>query len=173
MMLKWQWFLGGRVMFWIATIVLILFVLIYVTTFIVDPTTNAFMEIQNTDTISIKELSENYLNSLEVNIDKPIYYRFVKYRRGNSLEKDTVLLGSFHEWNNNYYVDISVDLYKMSRLQEIVEHEVRHMIVQELKNKNIIDLTDYSEEIAQKQNEIYDQLFSYSVELMNEKDNKE
>lgn len=176
MKLKWQWFLGGKIMLWIATIVLILFVLSYIVTFIVDPTSSTFMKIQNVDTSSIEKISKDYINSLEVYIDKPIKYRFVKYKHEKyfgDFQEDMALLGSFHEWNDKYYIDISINLYKMSSLQEVVKHETRHMIVQELKNKKVIDLTRYSEEIAQGKDENYNQLFSCSIELLKEKTNKE
>ena len=42
------------------------------------------------------------------------------------------------------------------------------MIVQELKNEEIIDLTEYTEEIAQEKNEIYNNLFNCGVKLLKE-----
>ena len=159
-------------MFWIATTLLIIFILIYIATFIIDPTTSVYMRVQNNiENISIKEMSEQYMTGLGITIDKPICYRFVKYQRedhfkGHKPGSATVLLGTFHEWNKSYYIDISVNLYHMNMLYEVVKHETRHMIVQELKNKKIIDLTKYTEEIAQEKNEIYNNLFNYGVELL-------
>ena len=45
------------------------------------------------------------------------------------------------------------------------------MIVQELKNEKIIDLTEYTEEIAQEENEIYNDLFDSGVKLLKERQN--
>ena len=42
------------------------------------------------------------------------------------------------------------------------------MIVQELKNEKIIDLTKYTEEIAQEKNETYNDLFNRGVKLLKE-----
>ena len=173
--MKWQWFLGGQIMFWVATILLVLFIFIYATTYMIDPMTSMYMKIQNTDTTSIKELSNNYLKSLGITVSKPISYRFVQYQHedhfNTNSNSETVLLGTFHEWNGTYYIDISVSLYKMPRLYETVKHEIRHMIVQELKNEKIINLSKYSEEIAQEKNKIYNDLFDYGVQLLKEKQN--
>lgn len=169
---NWQWFLGGRIMFWVATILFVAFVFAYVITFVVDPTTSIFMKIQSVDETSIREISEQYVTSLGVKINKPICYRFVKYQHEryftlNDLT-DTVLLGTFHEWNNTYFIDISVNLYRMGQLDEIVRHETRHMLVQELKNENIIDLTEHTEDIAREKNSLYNELFDCSIKLLEE-----
>ena len=177
MKIKWQWFLGGQIMFWIATILLVVYIFAYVTTYIIDPTTSMYMKIQSVDETSIKEMSEQYVKELGIEIDKPIIYRFVKFQRDdglknkqhkdqNGLIRETVLLGVFHEWNNTYYIDISVNLFRMNRLYEIVRHETRHMIIQELKNKKIIDLTKYTEEIAEENNILYNELFNSSIKLL-------
>ena len=173
MKIKWQWFLGGQIMFWIATILLVVFIFAYVTTFIIDPTTSMYMKVQSIDETSIKEISEQYINSLGIKINKPIVYRFVRYTNEDHFKRSktgvaTVLLGTFHEWNNCYYIDISVNLYHMTMLYETVKHETRHMIVQELKNEKIIDLTEYTEEIAQEKNETYNNLFNCGVKLLKE-----
>ena len=173
MKIKWQWFLGGQTMFWIASILLLVLVFGIVVTYIIDPIMSIYMKVQNVDETSIKELSENYVESLGITINKPICYRFVRYKHENNFkehksEPDVVLLGTFHEWNNCYYIDISVNLYHMRMLDEIVKHETRHMIVQELKNEKIIDLTEYTEEIAQEKNEICNNLFNYGVKLLKE-----
>lgn len=176
MKIKWQWFLGGRTMFWIATILLIVFIFAYVVTFIIDPTTSMYMKVQSVDETSIKEISEAYVNSLGITINKPIVYRFVRYTNEDHFKHSktgpaTVLLGTFHEWNGTYYIDISVNLYHMSMLYETVKHETRHMIVQELKNEKIIDLNEYTEEIAQEKDEKYNNLFNCGVNLLKEEQN--
>ena len=171
MKIKWQWFLGGRVMYWITIILFIMLIFSHIITYMIDPTTKLYMTIQDTDSTSIKNISEQYMESLGITINKPIRYRFVKYRHTNHFKShnsssETVLLGTFHEWNSTYYIDISVNLYHMSMIYDIVIHETRHMIVQELKNEKIIDLSEYSEEIAQENDQIYNELFNYSVKLL-------
>ena len=141
MKIKWQWFLGGQTMFWIASILLLVLVFSIVVTYVIDPITSIYMKVQSVDETSIKEMSESYVKSLGINISKPISYRFVKYQHEDGFkvrksDPETVLLGTFHEWNNCYYIDISVNLYHMNMLHEIVKHETRHMIVQELKNED-------------------------------------
>lgn len=83
---------------------------------------------------------------------------------------EIILLGTFHEWNDVYYIDISIDLYKISGLESTVIHETRHMLVQELKNEKIIDLTKYTEEIAQNNNEYYNNLFDSAIDLLKVKE---
>lgn len=173
MKIKWQWFLGGRKMFWMATALLIIFVFIFATTYIVDPTACLYMKKQKIKEDSIKTISEEYMNSLGINIDKPICYGFVYFQHQEHFTKqdtDMVVLGMFHEWNGRYYIDIAVSLYNMRMLNEIVRHETRHLIVQELKNKNIIDLTQYTEEIADELNPYYNSLFDNGVNLLKEKE---
>lgn len=176
MKIKWQWFLGGQTMFWIASILLIVLVFAIIVTYIIDPITSIYMKVQSIDETSIKEMSEGYVKSLGITISKPISYRFVRYQHEDGFkisksDSETVLLGTFHEWNNYYYIDISANLYHMNMLYKIVKHETRHMIVQELKNEKIIDLTEYTEEIAQEKNEIYNNLFNYGVKLLKEEQN--
>lgn len=173
MFLKWQWFLGGRAMFWIISILLVVVILGYIMMFIVDPTTSIYMKVQSVDETSIREISENYIDRLDIKIDKPICYRFVKYTHKNyfsnkKLDDPVVVLGTFHEWNGTYYIDISIDIYKMSMLPEIVIHETRHMIVQELYNKKIINLSKYTEEIAQQTKKVYNDMFNSGVNLLKE-----
>lgn len=178
MKLKWQWFLGGQIMFWIATILLVVYVFAYIATYLIDPTTSMYMKVQSVDETSIKEISEQYVKELGIKINKPIVYRFVRFQREEGLKNkrknqeglicETVLLGTFHEWNNTYYIDISVNLFRMNMLYETVRHETRHMIVQELKNKKIIDLTKYTEEIAEENNPLYNELFNSSIKLLKE-----
>ena len=105
-------------------------------------------------------------------IDKPIVYRFVRYRDKFHIEdidaKKDVLLGTFHEWNGVYYIDISVDLYKMYLLDSVVVHETRHMIVEYLRDEKIIDFTNYTEEIASEKNSHYNNLFEQGIYLLKE-----
>lgn len=171
MKIKWQWFLGGRTMFWIESVLLIVFIFIFITTYIIDPTTRIYMKVSNIDGTSIEKISESYVKNLGITISKPVSYRFAKYRYEKSFDEsgiEMILLGTFHEWNDCYYIDISDKLYNENMLSEIVRHETRHMIVQELKNKKIIDLTKYTEEIAQEKNETYNNLFDYGVKLLKE-----
>lgn len=100
-----------------------------------------------------------------ITVDIPVVYRFVNYKYNETAE-DEILLGTFHEWNSTYYIDVSADLYKISLLDEIVIHETRHMIVEYLKDKKIIDLTKYTEEIASQKNSHYNNLFDSSVYLL-------
>ena len=113
-----------------------------------------------------------YLN-YGITIDRPIIYRFVRYRNNADAEdidpKKEVLLGTFHEWNGTYYIDISVDLYKMYSLDSVIIHETRHMIVEYLRDEKIIDLTNYTEEIASEKNIHYNNLFEQSIYLLKEK----
>lgn len=171
MKIKWQWFLGGRFMYWMTIILFVILIFSHVMTYVIDPTTKLYMTVQDTDATSIKDISEQYIKSLGITINKPIRYRFVKYRHEDHFKQpnsgaDTALLGTFHEWNNTYHIDISINLYHMSMIYEVVRHETRHMIVQELKNEKIIDLSEYSEEIAQENDQIYNELFNCSVKLL-------
>ena len=113
MKIKWQWFLGGRIMYWITIILFIILIFSHIITYMIDPTTKLYMTIQDTDSTSIKNISEQYIKSLGITINKPIRYRFVKYRHENHFKSlnsssEAVLLGTFHEWNSTYYIDISV-----------------------------------------------------------------
>ena len=173
MSFKWQWFLGGRAMFWIASVLLVVFVFIYVATFVIDPTTSMYMKVQSVDETSIRKISESYVKNLGIKIDKPICYRFVKYTNEDRFKRkkgdnSTVILGTFHEWNGTYYIDISMNVYKMSMFHDVVVHETRHMIVQELRNKRIINLDKYTEEIAEQENKLYDDIFNSGVNLLKE-----
>ena len=147
------------------------FVLIigFLAAFVVDPITLIYMKVQHIDTTSIKNISERYMKDLGVIVDKPIIYRFVRYKHDKGLKADSdeeILLGTFHEWNGKYYIDISVDLYKLYTLDEIVIHETRHMLVDYLKDKNIINLSKYSEDIAQEKNIYYNKIFNYAIKLL-------
>lgn len=175
MKLNWQWFLGGRFMFWVSLIVFILLVIMFVSTFtftyFVDLTSISNIKVQDVDTTVIKDLSESYVKTCEITIDTPIVYRFVKYNKDayDTNSDETILLGTFHEWNDTYYIDISIDLKDTpDELADIVEHETRHMIVDYLKDTNIIDLEKYTEEIAQKKNIYYNELFNSGIYLLKE-----
>ena len=172
--LKWQWFLGGRIMFWVFIIIFIALIVGFVTTYIIDPTSSLYMTKYKIDPESIEKASQSYVDSLGITIDKPIEYCFVRYRdKGYEANAgDEILLGTFHEWNGVYYINISVDLYKGSLLDDIVIHETRHMVIEYLKDKKIIDLTEYTEEIAQGENDYYNNLFNSGVYLLKEKENE-
>ena len=77
--MKWEWFLGGQIMFWVSIVVFVAFVLIFVTTYVVDPRTITLIKRQPINADVIKEISETYVGHLGITIDKPIEYRFVKY----------------------------------------------------------------------------------------------
>ncbi|MDE6947598.1 MAG: hypothetical protein K2P14_10495 [Anaeroplasmataceae bacterium] len=112
--------------------------------------------------------------SYGIKIDRPIVYRFVQYRdRGLISEPDSkILLGTFHEWNGVYYIDISIELYQAALLKSTVIHETRHMIVEYLSDKKIINLTKYSENIAQEEDD-YNELFNSGVYLLKKSQEKE
>lgn len=173
--LKWQWFLGGRIMFWVSIIIFIVLIIGFVITYVIDPTSSLYMTKYEIDPESIEEASQSYVDGLGITIDKPIEYCFVRYRdKGYKANPgDEILLGTFHEWNGVYYINISVDLYKSSLLDDIVIHETRHMIVEYLKDKKIIDLTKYTEKIAQGEDIYYNNLFNSGVYLLKERDNND
>lgn len=173
MKIKWQWFIGGRNMFWISIVMMVGLVLGFLATYIINPTEKIYMKEQSIDSISIKNISEQYVRCFGVDVDKPIVYRFVRYSTRAYNEEEEVLLGTFHEWNNTYYIDISVDLYKTSSLNRIVIHETRHMLVEYMRNKGVIDLSKYTEEIAQEEDECYNNLFNCGMKLLKEKQIKE
>jgi hypothetical protein len=167
MKLNWRWFLGGQKMFWMGIILFIVLVVAFTFTYIVDPTERVYMRKENVDENSIKFISESYINSRNITIDKPIEYRFVHYFcNENKSENDEVLLGTFHEWNGTYYINISVDLYNAPALIRTVIHETRHMLVEYLKDQKIIDLTDYTEEIAEGSNEQCNNMFTCGINLL-------
>jgi hypothetical protein len=169
MKIKWQWFAGGRIMFWIAIILLSILIISFITTYIIDPTTLLSMKVQSVNERSIREISEQYISDLGLEINRPIIYRFVRYTSDKGFKADpgdVILLGTFHEWNGTYYIDISVDLYKMHALKDTVEHETRHMIVEYLKDEKIIDLEKYTENIAREEDSYYINLFVSGVQLL-------
>ena len=163
--MKWQWFVGGKKMLWVSIITLIMGALIFICTYIIDVNSIFHLEEQKMDTVLIREISENYVSDLGIVIKKPIVYRFVKYKHGKD---DKIYLGSFHEWNDKYYIDISMDLYNMPSLRSVVDHETRHMVVEYLKDEKIIDLTKYSEDIAEGKKHYYNDLFNCGIYLLKE-----
>lgn len=172
--IKWQWFLGGRIMFWVSIIIFIVLIIGFVATYVIDPTLSLYMTKYKIDPASIEKLSQSYVDGLGITIDKPIEYSFVRYKdKGyNANPGEEILLGTFHEWNGVYYINISIDLYKGPLLDDIVIHETRHMVIEYLKDKKIIDLTEYTEEIAQGENTYYNDLFNSGVYLLKEKENE-
>lgn len=152
-------------MFWISLVVLIIAIWLFIATYIIDFTTiNCINKIEQTDIFPIKEISRQYLEGYDMKIDKPIVYRFVNF---NPKKNGDILLGIFHEWNGKYYIDISVSLLMdRGNLEETVRHETRHMMVKYLKDKKIIDLTKYTEEIANEKNIYYRDMLDGGVYLL-------
>ena len=173
MKIKWQWFIGGRVMFWVSLIMIIGLILGFVLTYVIDPTKKIYMKEQSIDPVSIKNISEQYVRGFNVEVDKPIVYRFVRYSTRVYNEDEEILLGTFHEWNDTYYIDISVDLYKTTALSSTVVHETRHMLVEYMRDKKILDLSKYTEEIAQEKDERCNNLFNCGMYLLKEHKMKE
>ena len=174
MKIKWQWFLGGKVMFWVSIIIFIILIFSFIMTYIIDLTSSLYMTKYKINPVSIEEISKDYITNLGITIDKPIEYCFVRYKdKGYEAGPgEKVLLGTFHKWNGVYYINISVDLYKSStlELEETVIHETRHLVVEYLKDEKIIDLTKYTEEIAQHENSYYNNLFNSGIYLLKERD---
>lgn len=164
MKLNWRLFLGGPVMFWLTIVLFIFLVVVFIFTYFVDATALVNIRPQGIDTSSISEISEEYVKNLGVVINKPIKYKYVRFKY-NDKSEDEILLGTFHEWNETYYINISADLYKMDSLKEIVIHETRHMLVEFLNDENIINLIKYTEEIAQGNNTYYNNLLDSGIYL--------
>lgn len=157
-------------MFWLSIILMIGLMIGFSVTYIIDPVKKIYMKEQSIDPASIQELSEQYMESLGVNVDKPIVYKFVRYTTKGYDPDEEILLGTFHEWNNTYYIAISVDLYKTASLKNTVIHETRHMLVEYMRDKKNIDLVKYTEEIAQEKNTYYNHLFDSGIYLLKEKE---
>lgn len=162
-------------MFWVSIIMIFVCICLFIFTYYVDPLAKVYMKVQDVDASSIQEISERYVNNLGIEIDKPIVYRYVRYRdKGYKAEEgEIILLGTFHVWNGTYYIDISVDLYKTPELEGTVIHETRHMIVEYMRINKIIDLNKYTEEIAREKDIYYNNLFSNSVHLLKIKQEQE
>ena len=170
-MINWRLFAGGKVMFWVSLIVIIFCICLFILTYCVDVIGLWNLSVQSVDSSSIQEISEEYVNSLGIEIDVPIEYRFVRYLHDNGYEAEageTIVLGTFHVWNGTYYIDISSDLYKSEELESIVIHETKHMIIEYLRENKIINLNKYTEEIAQEKNHYYNSLFDSGVQLLKE-----
>lgn len=162
-------------MFWIALIVIFIAIIIFLLTYFIDPLTVFELKVQNVNNESIKKYSEEYVNSLGIKINTQIKYRFVEYFRDNGFDADDdelITLGTFHLWNNVYYIDILVDLHNSPDLKKVVIHETRHMIVEYLRQQKIINLIKYSEEIAQEKDEYYNALFDSGVKLLKDAQNE-
>lgn len=158
-------------MFWVSLIVIIFCICLFILTYCVDVIGLWNLSVQSVDSSSIQEISEEYVNSLGIEINVPIEYRFVRYLHDSGYEAEageTIVLGTFHVWNGTYYIDISVDLYKSEELESIVIHETKHMIVEYLRENKIINLNKYTEEIAQEKNHYYNSLFDSGVQLLKE-----
>ena len=170
MRLKWEWFVGGRGMFWLSIIVFVIFLFGFTVTYIIDPITLFHInKLNNMDATKIREISEKYVADFGIKVNRSIEYRFVRYKHDKGLKADPdeeILLGTFHEWNNTYYINISVDLYNMTLLERVVIHETRHMLVEYMKDEGVIDLTDYTEEIASNEQPSYDSIFRSGIYLL-------
>lgn len=175
-MINWRLFAGGRVMFWVSLVLILVLIILFILTYYLDPIALINLKSQSVDASEIQRISEDYVTNLGIEIDKPIEYRFVRYLHDNGYEAEegeTILLGTFHVWNGTYYLDISVDLYKSEDLESTVIHETRHMIVEYLRAKRIIDLNKYTEEIAQHKDSYYNNLFNSGVYLLKEQQENE
>lgn len=62
--MKWQWFVGGKVMCWITFSLIILLILTFTVTYVIDPITITNMKVQKTDITAIKDCSEAYVKDL-------------------------------------------------------------------------------------------------------------
>lgn len=154
-------------MCFISILLILVLIIVFTCTYIIDVSSlRTVKEVCDIDPTLIKELSEQYVDSLGVEkIEIPIIYKFVRYK--NSYDKEHNLLGTFHKWHNAYYIDINSDLLQnQDKLKSIVIHETRHLIVAYLKDKDIIDLEEYTEEIAEEINSYYNNLFDSGVYLL-------
>lgn len=141
----------------ISVVWLLLICFLY--TFVIDVTNfYSIQEFTDADTSHIRDVSEEYLSTFGItDISYPIRYNFVKFKQP--------VLGTFHEWNHTYFINISTDIETEDTLRSTVIHETRHLIVQHLKNQNIIDLTAYTEEIASYENDWFSRLFIDAIYL--------
>ena len=72
MKIKWQWFLGGKVMFWVSIIIFVILIFGFITTYIIDPTSSLYMTKYKINPVSIEEISKDYITNLGITIDIPI-----------------------------------------------------------------------------------------------------
>ena len=86
MKIKYQWFLGGRVMFWVSIVLFFVMIIGFTVTYLIDPTEKIYMKEQSIDPTPIKELSEKYVECMGIKVDVPIKYRFVRYQHENNNE---------------------------------------------------------------------------------------
>lgn len=64
MKIKYQWFLGGKVMFYVAIILILVLCFIFTTTYVIDPFTVFSIKKQSLSPSSIQMLSEKYVECL-------------------------------------------------------------------------------------------------------------
>ena len=64
MRIKWQWFLGGRIMFCVSIVLFFVLITSFICTYIIDMTTLFEMRPQTVDPSSIQEISEKYIKDL-------------------------------------------------------------------------------------------------------------
>ena len=64
MRIKWQWFLGGRIMFYVSIILFFILVISFITTYVVDITALFETKPQALDPTTIQEISEKYVEDL-------------------------------------------------------------------------------------------------------------
>lgn len=155
---------------------LILLVWMFLKTHVIDLTALTYMRKRNTwNPAVIQNISEYYVESCGITIDKPIKYEFVKYRDMDKAKKptDEVTFGTFHEWNGTYYICIADEIKESALIQYVVIHETRHMMVDYLKDEGVIDLDKYTEEIAESNNIFYNNVFDSSVDLLEFMQSKE
>jgi len=171
MKIKWQWFIGGQKMFWVIVTIICIMISVLLVTYVINPMALIYTKEQNVNHSSIQEYMNSYIESLDINIDKPIECKFVEFKQ-NTNEIGEVILGTFYEWNDTYFINITIGLYDNIRLESIVKHETRHMIVSYLKSTGVIDLEKYSEEIAEGINDDYNNLFNDSINLLKLKQGK-
>ena len=72
MKLKWQWFLGGPIMFWVGIILFILLFISFTLTYFVDITSFSTKSRKKIDTKIISDISEEYVKNLGMIINKPL-----------------------------------------------------------------------------------------------------
>ena len=66
MKIKWQWFLGGKVMFWVSIIIFIILIFSFIMTYIIDLTSSLYMTKYKINPVSIEEISKDVGRALEI-----------------------------------------------------------------------------------------------------------
>lgn len=64
MQLKWQWFIGGKSMFWMTLVLFTILAVSFIFTYVIDPVATLYIKRRNTNVLSIKEISERYVRRL-------------------------------------------------------------------------------------------------------------